>query len=66
MKNEKKPTKKKNSNEESLKKEASRAERILEETIELPSHIALMRGLFKSKNGSKKQKHRRSSQKRKR
>jgi len=50
QKNEKKhSTKKKKADEEGIQEEASRVQRIFEETLELPSHIAIMRGLCKIK-----------------
>jgi len=59
MQNEKKRTsKKKKAHEEGIEEKTSRFERILSEAIELPSHIAIMRGLWKRK------KQRRSSSKR--
>ena len=64
---EKKRTpKKKNSIKESVEETSDRLEEILRNAEELPSHTSIMRSLYKSKNGSKKQKHRCSSQKRKR
>lgn len=60
MQYEKNTPEKENSDEESLKEKDERFKRILEEALELPSHIAIMRGLRESK------KRRRASQKRKR
>jgi len=61
MQNEKKhSTEKKKADEEGIQKKASRVQRIFEETLELPSHLAIMRGLCKIK------KHRHTSPKRKR
>jgi hypothetical protein len=60
LKGEKKSPKKKNASTEDIEEKTERVKRILEETIELPSHIAIMRGLCKIK------KYRHSSPKRKR